>query len=88
MMATTVEAILGAVHLNGGDEALASVMTKLGLTSDLLVTFTIPQFFFMNCDLHIYNSAFISYRFLHIAAPKVPCIFQPTVILSPERISI
>lgn len=40
MMATTVEAILGAVHLDGGDQALASVMTNLSLTSDLLVTFT------------------------------------------------
>ncbi|EEA19944.1 hypothetical protein EYB25_010025 [Talaromyces marneffei] len=37
MMATSVEAILGAVHLDGGDQALASVMTALGLTSDLLV---------------------------------------------------
>ncbi|KUL89264.1 hypothetical protein ZTR_03712 [Talaromyces verruculosus] len=44
MMATTVEAILGAVHLDGGDQALASVMIKLGLTSDLLVTFTILPF--------------------------------------------
>jgi hypothetical protein len=44
MMATTVEAILGAVHLDGGDQALASVMIKLGLTSDLLVTSTILPF--------------------------------------------
>jgi ribonuclease-3 len=40
MMSTAVEAILGAVHLDGGDQALASVMTHLGLTSDLLVLFT------------------------------------------------
>lgn len=41
MMATTIEAILGAVHLDGGDDALASVMARLGLTSELLVTFTL-----------------------------------------------
>lgn len=45
MMATTVEAILGAVHLDGGDQALASVMINLGLTSDLLVMSTILLFF-------------------------------------------
>ncbi|OKL55939.1 hypothetical protein UA08_08641 [Talaromyces atroroseus] len=37
MMATTVGAILGAVHLDGGDAALAMVMDNLGLTHDLLV---------------------------------------------------
>lgn len=31
-MATTFEAILGAVHKNGGNEALIGVMTHLGLT--------------------------------------------------------
>ena len=36
-MATTVEAILGAVHLDGGEEALAAVMERLGLTHELLV---------------------------------------------------
>ena len=88
-MATSVEAILGAVHLDGGDHALASVMTELGLTSDLLVTFiTPPLLFFLSYDLHIHNSFFISYRFLHIAAPKVPCIFPRNGILSLERISI
>lgn len=46
MMATAVEAILGAVHLDGGDHALASVMINLGLTSDLLVTSTTPPFVF------------------------------------------
>lgn len=30
-MATAVEAILGAVHLDGGDDALARVMEHLGL---------------------------------------------------------
>jgi ribonuclease III len=30
-MATTVEAILGAVHVDGGDAALGLVMAKLGL---------------------------------------------------------
>ena len=29
MMATAVEAVLGAVHLDGGDDALASVMDRL-----------------------------------------------------------
>lgn len=31
MMATAVEAVLGAVHLDGGDNALASVMNYLGM---------------------------------------------------------
>lgn len=35
-MATTVEAILGAVHWDGGDEALGQVMERLGLTHSLL----------------------------------------------------
>ena len=35
-MATTVEAILGAVHVDGGDAALGMVMAKLGLTHTLL----------------------------------------------------
>jgi ribonuclease-3 len=35
-MATTVEAILGAVHIDGGDAALAQVMESLGLTHTLL----------------------------------------------------
>jgi len=35
-MATTVEAILGAAHVDGGDAALAQVMQSLGLTHDLL----------------------------------------------------
>lgn len=36
MMATTVEAILGAVHLEGEDEALSMVMDNLDLTHHLL----------------------------------------------------
>ncbi|KAF2278957.1 uncharacterized protein EI97DRAFT_372268 [Westerdykella ornata] len=35
-MATTVEAILGAVHLDGGDAALGQVMDTLGLNHPLL----------------------------------------------------
>jgi hypothetical protein len=35
-MATTLEAILGAVHLDGGDTALTAVMQRLGLTHELL----------------------------------------------------
>ena len=37
MMAATVEAVLGAVHLDGGDEALTAVMEQLGLTHELLL---------------------------------------------------
>ncbi|CAJ2508422.1 Uu.00g134480.m01.CDS01 [Anthostomella pinea] len=36
MMATTVEALLGAVHLAGGSEALGRVMARLGLIHNLL----------------------------------------------------
>ena len=35
-MATTVEAILGAVHIDGGDAALEHVMAHLGLHHELL----------------------------------------------------
>ncbi|OAQ98330.1 hypothetical protein LLEC1_08056 [Akanthomyces lecanii] len=44
MMATAVEAILGAVHLDGGDNALRRVMGHLGLISqdDLSVMFKPP----------------------------------------------
>jgi ribonuclease III len=35
-MATTVEAVLGAVYLDGGDDALSAVMVSLGLTHPLL----------------------------------------------------
>ena len=31
MMATAVEALLGAIELDGGDEALAGVMEHLGI---------------------------------------------------------
>jgi hypothetical protein len=34
-MATAVEAILGAVHLDGGDGALAGVMGRLGIVDPL-----------------------------------------------------
>lgn len=39
MMATAVEAILGAVHLDGGDVALRRVLTQLRIVNphDLLV---------------------------------------------------
>jgi hypothetical protein len=36
MMSTAAEAILGAVHLDGGDEALVEVMDRLGLDHTLL----------------------------------------------------
>ena len=35
-MAETVEAILGAVHIDGDDEALAAVIDRLGLQHELL----------------------------------------------------
>ncbi|KAF2092796.1 hypothetical protein NA57DRAFT_49569 [Rhizodiscina lignyota] len=35
-MATTLEAIMGAVHKDGGDSALGQVMAHLGLTHELL----------------------------------------------------
>jgi dsRNA-specific ribonuclease len=35
-MSTTMEAILGAVHLDGDEIALAQVMERLGLTHKLL----------------------------------------------------
>lgn len=39
-MATTIEAILGAVHRDGGDAALEKVMERLGLTHALLEAVT------------------------------------------------
>ena len=45
-MATTVQAILGAVHVDDGDVALARVMVTLGLIHDLLqaVTYILALF--------------------------------------------
>lgn len=44
MMATAVEAILGAVHLDGGDAALHHVLTQLRIVNPhtLLVQFQLP----------------------------------------------
>ncbi len=39
-MASTVEAILGAVELDGGSEALMRVATRLGLVHPLLISVT------------------------------------------------
>lgn len=41
MIATAAEAILGAVHLDGGDDALTSVMERLGIlvSFQIMVTF-------------------------------------------------
>lgn len=38
LMATIVEAILGAVSIDGGTRALGAVMTRLGLTQHPLLT--------------------------------------------------
>ena len=53
-MSTTVEAILGAVYLDGGDNALASVMEKLQLTHEILIQ-TVTFFSLLplqECDIH------------------------------------
>lgn len=44
MMATTVEAILGAVHLDGGYDALVGVMDHLGLAHILLAAVMFSPF--------------------------------------------
>ena len=45
-MVNTVEAILGAVELDGGSEALMQVATRLGLVHPMLISvtssFTLP----------------------------------------------
>jgi hypothetical protein len=48
-MSTTIEAILGAVHLDGGDNALSAAMANIGLTHELLnqavtLLFLLPLF--------------------------------------------
>ncbi|PNP76507.1 hypothetical protein FNYG_09926 [Fusarium nygamai] len=43
MVATAVEAILGAVQIDGGHEALARVMNHLGLTQHALLASVPPQ---------------------------------------------
>jgi hypothetical protein len=45
MMATALEAIIGAVHQDGGEEAVSRVLRRLGLVyQDPLVTFTVSLF--------------------------------------------
>jgi len=54
-MATTIQAILGAVHVDGGDAALAQVMASLGLTHALLevVTYYSILFLIMNATIQL-----------------------------------
>lgn len=40
MMATAVEAIIGAVHLDGGDDAVDHLLQSIGLTSERLTPVT------------------------------------------------
>lgn len=55
LMATAVEAILGAVYLDGGDQALTAVMTTLGLFTHSLfsVTLTPPLSYFEHNTLQL-----------------------------------
>lgn len=56
-MATTVEAILGAVYLDGGEDAVGRVLTTLGMTHEFLqaVTFTpSPPILMKECYTLIY----------------------------------
>ena len=64
-MATTVEAIIGLVDLEGGDAAVEAVLTRLGLTNQALeaVTFTVLS---RLCDQSP-SQLTCSYRLLHWA---------------------
>lgn len=70
MMATAVEAILGAVHLDGGLDALTTVMENLGIIDPLResVTCNPPS----PCGFLVYRSAAIYLRRgvqVHVARP-------------------
>lgn len=56
MMAIAVGAILGAVHLDGGDDALRHVLAQLRIVSptDPLVMFHDPSLF-LACTMQICN---------------------------------
>ena len=36
MMATTVQALIGAIYIEGGEQGMAKLLTKLGLTHEYL----------------------------------------------------
>lgn len=50
-MATTVEAILGAVHVDGRDAALGLVMARLGLNHALLEVVTYYSTLILDYDI-------------------------------------
>jgi len=67
MIATAVEAILGAVHKDGGHDALAGVMDRLGLTGHALLLSVISV-----VSLHPpwYTEQLLAYS-LHLLGPFV-----------------
>ncbi|KAI8401959.1 hypothetical protein FOFC_17264 [Fusarium oxysporum] len=75
MVATAVEAILGAVERDGGYDTLARVMAHLGLTQHALLS--LVMFCLRTHLLHICRSA-ASYS-LDLLGPSVAALGQPIV---------
>jgi hypothetical protein len=75
MVATAVEAILGAVERDGGHDTLARVMAHLGLTQHALLS--LVTFCLLTHLLHVCRSA-ASYS-LDLLGPSVAALGQPFV---------
>lgn len=77
MVATALEAVLGAVERDGGHDALASVMDHLGLTSHALlssVTFNPFYLLFLSRSVAMYSLDLLGPL---VAAPSLSLTWKP-----------
>lgn len=69
MMATSVQAILGAVYRDGGEKALANVMKRL----DLLPLIKVNPDWSLSIYLDVVFGTHLLGRYLHMSGPEVLC---------------